>query len=432
MSRHRRPIMNKTIPADLRKAAKTMAREKGIPHQTALDMLAQQAGHAGWGALLANKRMPIDPLHRLVLQLWEAGGTDLHIEPWTGLDMDRNDAGRDPHEGPMTNQERHLLLSHLSTMVTAMVPVETALRILSENQERRISRTAMMLAKAVASGGDLAMTMSQDPENFPGETGAILGSGSAGPVEMIQALKRAVRHEEEIRAQAIERHSEKDGTIRKGASVLFRVHGRRRLITTLDPDAFDALRTAIVPCMRDWNDARPGEGAISMRIEGRACSFPIASFPTNGSSKFVVRIPDRWIAGLTLEDLGIRELDAWMRICRSGPGIVMISGKTNSGKSTTIAKTIERLRAEGIDAISEEANAPFHENRAAEMLEAARTRTVLLEGFGSSLDRGIANAMAMGLGNGGLAKRFLGGIHQQLHMNSVGPRTLDASVLPWV
>jgi hypothetical protein len=35
--------MNKTIPADLRKAAKTMAREKGIPHQTALDMLAQQA-----------------------------------------------------------------------------------------------------------------------------------------------------------------------------------------------------------------------------------------------------------------------------------------------------------------------------------------------------------------------------------------------------
>lgn len=424
--------MTKTIPADLRKAAKTMARDKGIPHQTALDLLARDAGHAGWGALLASRRTKSDPFRTLILDLWKAGGTDLHIEPWTGLDLDGLDALHARDDGPITPQERRILLSHLATMLTAKVPAATALRILSDGHAPRISKAAGALAEAMSSGRNLAEAMSGDAESFPGETGAILASGSTGAREMTHALKRALAHEEDIRAKTIERFAWADGTIRRGASILFRIHGRRRLIEALDPDAFDALMAAIIPCMQDWDERRPGDGTVPMEIEGRSHVLPIASFPSNGGSKFVVRVPDRWVSRLALEDLGIRDLDAWMRICRSGPGIVIVSGKTCSGKSTTIARTIERLRSEGIDAIAEEANAPFHENRVAGMLEAARTKTILLEGYGSSLDRAITNAMTMGAGTSGLARHFRGGIHQRLHMNTVGPRTMESAVMPWV
>jgi hypothetical protein len=422
--------MTKTIPADLRKAAKTMAREQGIPHQTALDLLAREAGHPGWGALLASKRSPLDPFRRLIQELWETGGTDLHIEPRrfaSGEDADMHRV-----EGAMTVKDRHLLLMQLSTMLVAGVNVMPALRVLREQHGGRIADAIVRLEAAVSEGGDLADAMFEDSANFPGETGILIISASRNKDGIARALRKAAEHQERILIATEATANDPDGVARPGANVLFRVHGRRRLIRTLDPNAFDALKAAIMPCMTDWSDVRPNEGTVSMEIEGRAHAFPIASFPTDDSTKFVVRVPDRWIAGLSLEGLGIRQLDAWMRICRSGPGIVVVSGKTNSGKSTTIAKTIERLKAEGVDAIAEEANAPFHENRVAEMLEAARTRTVFLEGYGSSLDRAIANAMIMGLGNGGLKEHFLGGVHQQLHMNEVGPRTMDAAVMPWI
>jgi hypothetical protein len=422
--------MKKTIPADLRKAAKTMAREQGIPHQKALDLLARQTGHAGWGALLASRRLRLDPFRQLILDLWNAGGTDIHIEPWhvdghVGEDLDDAE-----DEGPMTVRERHVLLGQLSTMTRANVPHLDALRTLRQHHGGRIAVAVARLEAGLSAGGDLAELMYEDGASFPGDTGFILRSGPSLPGGIAEALKRAARHQETLLALAT-RSPGDDLPIRRGAKILFRIHGRRRFISTLDPEAFDALQAAIVPCMTDWDEMRPADGTVSIEIEGVRHAFPVASFPANGSHKYVARIPDRHVQALPLESLGIHDLDAWMRICRSGPGIVIVSGKTSSGKSTTIAKTIERLRAEGIDAVAEEENSPFREERIAEMVETATRRTVLLEAFGSSLDRAIANAMAFGLGNGDLARLFRGGMHQALHPARTGPRTLETAIMPW-
>lgn len=423
--------MNKTIPADLRKAAKTMAREQGIPHQTALDLLARKAGHAGWGALLASRAPRLDPFRRLILDLWNAGGTDIHIEPWhvdghVGADLEDVDG-----EGPMTIRERHVLLSQLSTMMKANVPTLDALRALRQHHGGRVAVVIARLEAGVSTGGELAEIMYEDQDSFPGDTGFIVRSGPSGPGGMADALKRAAEHQETLLALATRAPRAEDGPIRCGAKILFRIHGRRRFISTLDPEAFTALKDAIVPCMTDWDDVRPVDGCVSIEIEGVRHVFPVASFPANGSHKFVARIPDRHVQALPLEGLGIHDLDAWMRICRSGPGIVIVSGKTSSGKSTTIAKTLERLHSEGIDAVAEEENSPYREERVAEMIETARTRTVLLEAHGSSLDRAIANTMALGLGNGDLARLFRGGMHQDLHPARTGPRTLETAIMPW-
>jgi hypothetical protein len=417
--------MNKTIPADLRKAAKTMARERGLPHQTALDLLARQAGHAGWGALLASRRTEIDPFRRLIVELWNDGGTDLHIEPWMATDqIDETDP-----EGPMTIQERHLLLSRLSTMLAAKVPAPGALRLMRQHGGR-IAFAVAALEERLSGGQSLLEAMSSDQANFSSVAGMLARTGSVDGGGTARTLRRAAEHQEALLSLATTSRAG-NGMARHGARILFRIHGRRHLVSTLDADAFDALKAAIVPCMTEWDDVRPVDGCVRIEIEGMRHAFPVASFPANGSHKFVARIPDRHVAALSLEQLGIRDLDEWMRICRSGPGIVIVSGTTSSGKSTTIARTVERLRSEGVDAFAEEQNAPYHEDRVAAMIEAAGSRTVILEAYGSSLDRAIANAMAMGLGNQDLARLSRGGMHQQLHPASEGPRTLDTMIMPW-
>lgn len=423
--------MTKTIPANLRKAAKAMAREKGIPHQTALDILAREAGHPGWGALLASKRTRLDPFRRLILELWNAGGTDLHIEPWYP-DVTRVALPDDERGGEgLTVQERHILLGQLSTMLIAKVPTGVALRFLREQHGGRIAEVVTSLEMGIASGLDLARIMFEDDANFPDTTGIMIRTGSSGPGGFPYALKRAAEHQERLLSLGGKTADGSPRPGRPGAKILFRIHGRRRLISTMDADEFEALRAAVVPCMPEWNDAIPVDGIVGIEIDGARHAFQVAAIPSDGSSKIVVRVPDQWVAGMTIDGLGIRDLDGWMRICRSGPGIVVVSGKTGSGKSTTIDRTIRRLRKDGVDAIAEEANLPFREERVAEMVEAARTKTVLLEAYGSSLDRAIANAMTMGLGNGDLARLFRGGMHQELHINAVGPRTLETMVMPW-
>jgi len=424
--------MTKTILNDIRKAAKRMSRERGIPYQTALDVAARECGHSGWGAVLAVKTPPVDPFLRLVHELWKVGGTDMHIEPWLRVGgAEAPNLQADDVDGALSPVERHVLLSRLSTMMVARVPIAEALKVLREQHGHRIGEVATALEAGIASGHPLHQLMFEDAANFPEQTRFLIKAGPDGPGGTPHALRRAAEHEERLLASpAMPVDVEGIGTS-NGARILFRIHGTRRMIETIDAERHLALKRSIIAHMDDWNEKRPNDGSIEVEIDGTVHTFQIASSPADGDHKFVLRMPDRRVRSLRLDQLGIRDLDAWMRICRSGPGLVMVSGKTSSGKSTTIAKTVDALRAEGIDAVAEEQNGVFHEGRIQDMVTAAATRTVILEGYGSSLDRAIANAMNFGLGNGDLARLFRGGMHQELHRRPVGPRTLDTMILPW-
>jgi len=73
-------------------------------------------------------------------------------------------------------------------------------------------------------------------------------------------------------------------------------------------------------------------------LEGRKIDLRVSTFPTNKGEKTVIRILDTRTVSLNLEDLGFAEdvLAAFQQGIRVPNGIILVTGPTGSGKSTTL------------------------------------------------------------------------------------------------
>jgi len=91
----------------------------------------------------------------------------------------------------------------------------------------------------------------------------------------------------------------------------------------------------------------PQDGAFSMRFRGRRVDFRVSSFPTRYGEVVVVRILDRSGVKLDLDGLGFPpELTKSMRAAARRPnGILLVTGPTGSGKSTTLYALLKQLDA---------------------------------------------------------------------------------------
>jgi type IV pilus assembly protein PilB len=97
--------------------------------------------------------------------------------------------------------------------------------------------------------------------------------------------------------------------------------------------------------MADINIAErriPQDGRLSVSVEGKKIDLRVATLPTVWGEKVVMRILDNSTALLTLADLGFNEV-AYERYARSFSkpyGMILVTGPTGSGKSTTLYATL--------------------------------------------------------------------------------------------
>ncbi len=91
----------------------------------------------------------------------------------------------------------------------------------------------------------------------------------------------------------------------------------------------------------------PQDGAFSMRFRGRRIDFRVSSFPTRHGEVIVVRVLDRSGLKLDLDGLGFPGgLAADMRqIVKQPNGILLVTGPTGSGKTTTLYALLGELDA---------------------------------------------------------------------------------------
>ncbi|MDY6975121.1 MAG: type II secretion system ATPase GspE [Pseudomonadota bacterium] len=82
----------------------------------------------------------------------------------------------------------------------------------------------------------------------------------------------------------------------------------------------------------------PQDGRITLRIAGRAVDVRVSTMPSSHGERVVLRLLDKNNARLNLEDLGmtLQNRNHFSSLIRKPHGIILVTGPTGSGKSTTL------------------------------------------------------------------------------------------------
>jgi len=89
----------------------------------------------------------------------------------------------------------------------------------------------------------------------------------------------------------------------------------------------------------------PQDGRISLRIAGRAVDVRVSTIPSGHGERVVLRLLDKQAGRLDLEQLGMsgedqKAVDEWIH---RPHGILLVTGPTGSGKTTTLYAALERI-----------------------------------------------------------------------------------------
>ena len=103
--------------------------------------------------------------------------------------------------------------------------------------------------------------------------------------------------------------------------------------------------------MRTASDRMPQDGALPMEVDGRVVQFRVGTLPTIHGEKVVLRALDVSDIPADLGQLGMEERERGIveRAIRAKKGLVLVTGPTNSGKSTTLAAILTALEGPEIN-----------------------------------------------------------------------------------
>lgn len=107
---------------------------------------------------------------------------------------------------------------------------------------------------------------------------------------------------------------------------------------------------------------KPQDGRFSIKFENRNIDFRASSLPTQFGEKIVLRILDPEKQSVSLETVGLsgRNLEAVERALNKPFGLILITGPTGSGKTTTLYAMLQKLNVEGKNIISLEDPIEYH------------------------------------------------------------------------
>ena len=125
------------------------------------------------------------------------------------------------------------------------------------------------------------------------------------------------------------------------------------------PRALHAPVTSRVKVMAGLDIAEkrlPQDGRIRIKIAGKDIDIRVSVLPTAFGERVVMRLLDRSAVLLRLEDLGLEDarLATFKKLITRPHGILLVTGPTGSGKTTTLYSALSRINAEAINIITVE------------------------------------------------------------------------------
>jgi general secretion pathway protein E len=263
------------------------------------------------------------------------------------------------HPLPYAFAKAHtLLLEDDGSQLVLWAPENVQLSALSEVlrlydvdalERESASTLGNRIAKAYAGGESSAATvigevesavdLSRMMQDLPAIEDLLEASNDAPIIRMLNALltQAAKDGASDIHIEPYERSS----------SVRFRVDGTLREV--VQPNK--ALHAALISRLKimaelDIAEKRlPQDGRISLRIGGRSVDVRVSTLPSAHGERAVLRLLDKGESKFTLESLGMsgEELTKFDRLIQQPHGIVLVTGPTGSGKTTTLYASLGRI-----------------------------------------------------------------------------------------
>ncbi len=194
-------------------------------------------------------------------------------------------------------------------------------------------------AAAVIGEVEGAVDLSRLMQDLPAVEDLLEAADDAPIIRMLNALltQAAKDGASDIHIEPYERSS----------SVRFRVDGTLREV--VQPNK--ALHAALISRLKimaelDIAEKRlPQDGRISLRIGGRAVDVRVSTLPAAHGERAVLRLLDKTDAKFSLEGLGMSSevMERFVHLIEQPHGIVLVTGPTGSGKTTTLYASLARL-----------------------------------------------------------------------------------------
>jgi type IV pilus assembly protein PilB len=129
--------------------------------------------------------------------------------------------------------------------------------------------------------------------------------------------------------------------------VRFRIDGRLHKFLEIPLRLLPAVTSRIkIMASLDISERRlPQDGRVHVLLEGRKIDLRVSTFPSARGEKTVIRVLDTRNISLNLEELGFAEdiLAEFQRHIHAPNGIILVTGPTGSGKSTTLYAAINAI-----------------------------------------------------------------------------------------
>lgn len=144
--------------------------------------------------------------------------------------------------------------------------------------------------------------------------------------------------------------------IKSKVNVRFRVDGVLYTSIVLPLAVSDAIvsRIKILTNMRIDEKRKPQDGRFDARIEGREIDFRVSTFPSFYGEKVVIRILDKEKGVKSLSELGFSEdnIETVKKALNRPYGMILLTGPTGSGKTTTLYAMLQELDREKSNVVS--------------------------------------------------------------------------------